>query len=126
MSIARKPVDELTQEEAAAELERLATEIARHDRLYHGEDKPEISDAAYDALRQRNAGIEALHPELMREDSPSVAVGAAPSATFSAVQHAKPMLSLDNVFSDDDVVDFVASVRRFLALAEDAELVLRS
>jgi DNA ligase (NAD+) len=123
MSIAHKPVDELTQEEAAAELERLAAEIARHDRLYHGEDKPEISDAAYDALRQRNSAIEALYPELIRTDSPSRAVGASPSATFSAVQHTKPMLSLDNVFSDADVVDFVASVRRFLALSEDAELV---
>ncbi|APH72761.1 NAD-dependent DNA ligase LigA [Aquibium oceanicum] len=118
MTTPAKPIDTLTQEEAAAELERLAGEIARHDRLYHQKDAPEISDADYDALRQRNAEIEALFPELMREDSPSKAVGAAPSTTFAPVRHEKPMLSLDNVFSDEDVVDFVASVRRFLALSE--------
>ncbi len=123
MSPAEKPVDQLTQEEAAEELARLAAEIAKHDRLYHAEDKPVISDAEYDALRQRNAAIEARFPELMRADSPSRGVGAAPSATFAPVQHAKPMLSLDNVFTNGDVVDFVGSVRRFLALPTDAELV---
>ena len=123
MSLAQKPVDQLTQEEAAEELARLAAEIARHDRLYHGEDRPEITDAEYDALRQRNAAIEARFPELTRADSPSRGVGAAPSATFAPAQHAKPMLSLDNVFTDEDVVDFVGSVRRFLALPGDAELV---
>lgn len=123
MSLAQKPVDQLTQEEAAEELARLAAEIARHDRLYHGEDRPEITDAEYDALRQRNAAIEARFPELTRADLPSRGVGAAPSATFAPAQHAKPMLSLDNVFTDEDVVDFVGSVRRFLALPGDAELV---
>ena len=80
------------------------------------EDAPTISDAEYDALRRRNAEIEARFPELIRADSPSRGVGAAPSGTFGPVVHARPMLSLDNVFSDEDVADFVASVRRFLSL----------
>jgi DNA ligase (NAD+) len=117
------PVETLTQEEAAAELERLAAEIAGHDQRYHAEDAPTVSDAAYDALKLRNAAIEARFPELIREDSPSRRVGATPSATFAQVSHAKPMLSLDNVFSDEDVADFVTSVRRFLSLGPDAELV---
>ena len=123
MTKSEKPVDTLTQEEAAAELERLAGELAEHDRRYHGEDAPTISDADYDALKLRNAQIEARFPELIRADSPSRKVGAAPSAAFAQVQHSRPMLSLDNVFSDADVVDFVGSVRRFLSLAPDAELV---
>jgi len=118
-----KPVEALTHEDAVAELERLAAEIAGHDRRYHAEDAPTVSDADYDALKLRNAEIEARFPELIREDSPSRRVGAAPSTTFAEVQHAKPMLSLDNVFSDEDVTDFVASVRRFLSLSADAELV---
>ncbi|TKT80139.1 NAD-dependent DNA ligase LigA [Aquamicrobium sp. LC103] len=122
MSKTQKPVDELSAEEAADELAALAAEIARHDRLYHGDDAPEISDADYDALRLRNAAIEVKFPELVREDSPSRVVGAAPSGTFGQVVHAKPMLSLDNVFSDEDVTDFVASVRRFLAFPADREL----
>ncbi len=123
MSTVETPTESLTQEQAVEELARLASEIAEHDRRYHGEDKPTISDAEYDALRRRNAAIEARFPELIREDSPSRAVGVAPSGTFSQVTHAKPMLSLDNVFSDADVEDFVGSVRRFLALPADAELV---
>ena len=123
MSSTQIPVDTLTAEQAAEELARLATEIAEHDRRYHQEDAPTIPDAEYDALRRRNAEIEVRFPELVRSDSPSTSVGAAPAETFSAVTHAKPMLSLDNVFSDEDVADFVASVRRFLNLAEDAELV---
>jgi len=123
MSTQEKPVAELTQVEAGEELARLAAEIAEHDRRYHAEDAPTISDAEYDALRRRNADIEARFPELIREDSPSSSVGAAPSGTFSTVRHARPMLSLDNVFSDEDVVDFVASVRRFLSLKPEDELV---
>ncbi|MGI6856794.1 NAD-dependent DNA ligase LigA [Mesorhizobium sp. 1B3] len=123
MSPAEKPVDQLTPEEAGEELARLAAEIAENDRLYHLEDAPVISDAAYDALRIRNAEIEALFPELVRVDSPSLKVGPAPTGTFGPVVHARPMLSLDNVFSDDDVRDFVASVRRFLAFPPDQELV---
>ena len=123
MTIAGKSVDSLTVEEATAELARLAAEIAGHDRRYYSEDAPTVSDAEYDALRIRNAEIEARFPELVRSDSPSHKVGAAPSGTFGKVVHAVPMLSLDNVFSDEDVRDFVASVRRFLAFPADREIV---
>jgi DNA ligase (NAD+) len=116
----KKPVDKLTEKEATAELERLAREIAHHDELYYAQDAPEVSDADYDALRQRNAAIEARFPELMRADSPSKRVGTAPVAAFGKVRHAVPMLSLGNAFSDEDVVDFMARVRRFLGLPADA------
>lgn len=118
-----KAVDSLTVEEAAAELARLAHELAEHDRRYYADDAPTVSDAEYDALRIRNAEIETRFPELVRPDSPSHKVGTAPSGTFGKVVHAVPMLSLDNVFSDEDVRDFVASVRRFLAFAPDREIV---
>ncbi|SUB01835.1 DNA ligase [Pannonibacter phragmitetus] len=113
-SNANTAVETLTFEQAAAELQRLASEIAFHDARYHGEDAPVISDADYDALRQRNAAIEARFPELMRTDSPSERVGAAPADGFGKVTHALPMLSLDNAFADEDVRDFVGRVRRFL------------
>lgn len=109
-----KPVDELTETEAAAELARLAAEIAHHDRLYYQADAPAISDAEYDALRQRNSAIETRFPSLIREDSPSTRIGAAPLDGFGKVRHRVPMLSLGNAFSEEDVVDFVARVRRFL------------
>ncbi|MBW9116734.1 NAD-dependent DNA ligase LigA [Rhizobium cauense] len=115
-------VDDLTIEDAAAELERLAKEVARNDELYHGEDRPAISDAEYDALKRRNDAIEARFPELIREDSPSRRVGAAPSVTFAPVVHARPMLSLDNTFSQEDVQDFVASVYRFLGRLPDESI----
>ena len=115
-----KRVDRLSEAEARAELERLAREIARHDELYYAQDDPEISDADYDALRQRNAAIEARFPSLIRTDSPSARVGAAPAAVFSKVRHAVPMLSLGNAFTEEDVVDFLARVRRFLGLAGEA------
>ncbi|WP_094463293.1 NAD-dependent DNA ligase LigA [Pannonibacter phragmitetus] len=113
-SNANTAVEALTLEQAAAELQRLAGEIAFHDARYHGEDAPVISDADYDVLRQRNAAIEARFPELMRSDSPSERVGAAPADGFGKVTHAVPMLSLDNAFADEDVRDFVGRVRRFL------------
>jgi DNA ligase (NAD+) len=114
----------LTEAEAAAELERLAREIAHHNRLYHTDDAPEISDADYDALMRRNAALEAEFPHLIREDSPSRQVGAAPAAFLAKVRHALPMLSLDNAFSEEEVADFLARVRRFLSLGEHAEVAL--
>jgi DNA ligase (NAD+) len=121
-----KPVEKLTSAAAAKELERLASEIAEHDRRYHGEDAPTISDAAYDALRQRNNAIEARFPKLVRPDSPSHRVGAKASEKFAKVVHARPMLSLDNAFTDEDVQDFVARVRRFLGLKDDGELTINA
>ncbi|MBA3042316.1 MAG: NAD-dependent DNA ligase LigA [Alphaproteobacteria bacterium] len=112
-------VEDLSEAQARAELARLAEEIARHDALYHAKDRPEISDADYDALKRRNDAIEARFPALVRPDSPSRRVGAAPSVTFAPVVHARPMLSLDNTFSDEDVADFVASVYRFLGRLPD-------
>jgi len=112
-------VDALTEAAAKAELERLAAEIAEHDKRYHQEDAPTISDAAYDALRRRNEAIEARFPHLVRADSPSRRVGAAPAAKFAKVRHAIPMLSLGNAFAPEEVADFVARVRRFLRLGAD-------
>jgi DNA ligase (NAD+) len=114
-----KPVTALSIEEAGIELDFLAKELARHDALYHGKDAPEISDADYDALKRRNEEIEAAFPDLVRGDSPSKKVGSAPAAGFKLVTHARPMLSLDNTFSDEDVRDFVASVYRFLGMIPD-------
>ena len=117
-----KAVDKLTSAEAEKELDRLAKEIAKHDRKYHGEDAPEISDADYDALRQRNAQIEARFPLLVRPDSPSHRVGAKASEKFAKVTHRVPMLSLDNAFEDQDVADWLARVRRFLGLKDDQDI----
>jgi DNA ligase (NAD+) len=124
MSMSAKSVDKLTKAEAGKELARLAEEIAGHDRRYYQDDAPSVSDADYDALRKRNAAIEARFPDLVRPDSPSLRVGAAPADKFAKVRHAIPLLSLDNAFTDEDVVDFVARVRRFLGLKEDDELVI--
>ena len=123
-AVAKKPAEQLTEAEAAEELQWLATEIARHNLLYHNEDAPEISDAEYDALVRRNALIEECFPPLVREDSPSRQVGAAPAAHLSKVRHALPMLSLDNAFSEEEVADFIARVRRFLNLPESAEVAM--
>ncbi len=118
------PVAQLSRKEAEAELARLAAEIAHHDRAYYQMDAPEISDADYDASRERNAAIEARFPDLFRPDSPSLRVGAAPAAAFAKVTHLKPMLSLDNAFDESDVRDFAARVRRFLKLDADTPLEL--
>jgi len=117
--IAERPVELLTDEEAKGELARLAIEIAHHDRLYYADAAPELSDADYDRLRQRNAAIEARFPELIRADSPSRRVGAAPAAGFSKVTHRVPMLSLENAFAEEDVRDFFATVRNFFRRPED-------
>ena len=119
MSTVEIPVAALTEDEAARELQRLSAAIAHHDLLYHGKDAPEISDADYDALKQRNEEIEARFPALVRDDSPSRRVGAAPLPVFAPITHQRPMLSLDNTFSDEDVADFIASVYRFLGHLPD-------
>ncbi len=107
---------EACQAAAAAELERLARELADHDRLYYAEQAPALEDAAYDALKRRNQALEARFPALVRADSPSLRVGAPPSTTFAPVRHGMPMLSLDNAFDASDMADFVARIRRFLKL----------
>jgi DNA ligase (NAD+) len=114
-----------SEAEAANELMRLAKAIAHHNRRYHAEDAPEISDAEYDALVRRNNELEAAFPHLIRADSPNKAVGAAVEGSpLAKVTHAKRMMSLDNAFSDEDVEDFVARVRRFLNLAADEPVAL--
>ena len=98
-----RPPEALTEEEAAAELAALAAEIAHHDRAYHEQDAPEVSDAEYDALVRRNQAIEGRFPELIREDSPTRRVGAKPAEGFATVRHGVPMLSLGNAFDDDEM-----------------------
>ena len=114
---------DLTEADAANELMRLAKQIAHHDRLYHAEDAPEITDQEYDALVRRNAELEAAFPQLVREDSPSRKIGhAIASSPLSKVKHEVRMMSLDNAFNAQEVEDWVARVRRFLSLADDAPL----
>jgi DNA ligase (NAD+) len=115
---------DLTEAEAANRLMRLAKEIARHDKLYHDRDAPEISDAEYDALVRENRALEERFPNLVRADSPSSRLGAAPTTALAKVTHARPMLSLDNAFSAEEVGEFVARIRRFLALPADAFVAL--
>src|SRR5688500_3093657 len=115
MSETQKPVEKLTVEDATQELARLAAEIAGHDRRYHAEEAPTISDADYDALRIRNGEIEAQFPELVRQDSPTGSVGAPPAEGFAKVRHAVPMLSLAKAYTDQDVVDFLERGQRFFA-----------
>jgi DNA ligase (NAD+) len=112
-------IEKLTESQAETELKRLATEIAGHDKRYYQDDAPSVPDAEYDALRRRYDAIEARFPDLRTADSLSLKVGAAPSGRFAKVRHAVPMLSLDNAFSEEDVVDFVDRIRRFLRLPED-------
>ncbi len=114
----------MTAADPSDRLAWLAAEIARHDRLYHDQDAPEISDADYDALVAENRALEAAHPELVRPDSPAGRVGAPVTRGLAKVAHARPMLSLDNGFSAEDVAEFVARVRRFLRLAEDEPVAL--
>ncbi len=118
----KKAVETLTREEAAAELAFLAEQIALNDIAYHQKDAPLISDADYDALKRRNDAIEERFPDLRRSDSPSLKVGAATADGFEKVVHTVPMLSLGNLFSEEDVFDFMAKIRRFLGLPDNAEI----
>ena len=116
---------DISEADAANELMRLARQIAHHDRLYHAQDAPEISYAEYDALVRRNAELEAAFPHLIRADSPSRKVGHEVAASpLSKVTHEVRMMSLDNAFSDEEVEEFVARVRRFLALPPEAEVAM--
>lgn len=114
----------LSDADAANRLMRLAREVAKHNRLYHDDDAPEITDAAYDALIAENNALEAAFPHLVRADSPNAQVGAAPTSALKKVAHAQRMMSLDNGFADADISEFIARVRRFLALPEDAPVAL--
>src|SRR5271166_2020293 len=114
----------LTPAEAGAEHARLGAEIAEHDRRYHGEDAPTISDAEYDELRRRYTGLEAAFPELADAESANRKVGAPPSEKFAKVRHPVPMLSLGNIFADEEVDEFCARVRRFLGMPIDAPLAM--
>lgn len=117
--ITQEKPEALSSDDAARELARLAKEIHYHDAKYHGDDAPEISDAEYDALRRRNEAIEALHPDLIRDDSPSQSVGFGPLEKFEKVTHAMPMLSLGNAFSDEDMKDFDDRIKRFLSVGDE-------
>ncbi|HMI97824.1 MAG TPA: NAD-dependent DNA ligase LigA [Micropepsaceae bacterium] len=115
----KTPVDLLTQKQAKAEYDRLQVEISGHDKRYYQQDRPSVSDAEYDELRKRYNAIEARFPDLRTLESLSLKVGAAPTRGFKKVRHAIPMLSLDNAFAEQDVVEFVGRIRRFLKLTED-------
>lgn len=117
-------VDQIDRDQAQAELAHLATILIRANAAYHRDDAPIMSDAEYDALRSRNSAIEARFPDLIRTDSPSAQVGAAPANGFGKIVHARRMLSLANAFDRDDVMEFVAGIRRFLGLDDMARLAL--
>jgi DNA ligase (NAD+) len=117
------PVDTLTEKQAKAEHARLGAEIAAHDKHYYQDDAPTVSDAAYDKLRQRYQAIEARFPKLRTPESLSLRVGAAPARGFAKVRHSVPMLSLDNAFAEQDVIDFVDRIRRFLRLDPKEKIV---
>ena len=117
-SLALKSVPEMTADEAVSEHRRLAAEIAEHDRRYYQDDAPSVSDAAYDELRGRLLAIEDEHPELATAESPTQQVGTAPSEKFGKVRHKVAMLSLGNVFAEDEVLEFLDRVRRFLRIAD--------
>src|SRR5712672_2427377 len=122
MAKSKKPlidVAKLSRAQARVELTRLALEIEGHDKRYYQDDAPRVTDAEYDALRQRYNAIEKRFPEFVTSDSPSQKIGAAPSGRFRKVRHALPMLSLDNAFAEADVVDFVGRIQRFLKLPDD-------
>ena len=115
----KTPVDLLTAKQAKEEYARLQIEIQQHDKRYYQQDRPTVSDAEYDELRKRYNAIEARFPDLRTFESLTMKVGAAPARGFKKVRHAVPMLSLDNAFAEQDVVEFVGRIRRFLKLSED-------
>ena len=116
-----KNVQDLSREEAVAELAALAQKIATADNAYYQNDAPDLTDAEYDALKHRNAAIEARFPDLVRADSPSKRVGSTVQSKFNKIEHKFPMLSLGDVFSIEEVDDFVLGVKRFLNLAEEID-----
>lgn len=116
-----KEINELTGEEAAAELAHIAREMAKADIAYYQNDNPYLTDAEYDSLKKRNEEIEARFPELIREDSPSKKIGAPLKSGFGKIPHRFPMLSLGDVFSLEEVDDFVLSVKRFLNTADSID-----
>lgn len=122
----KTPIELLTKKQATEEHARLAVEISQHDKRYYQQDRPTISDAEYDTLRQRYNAIEARFPDLRTLESLSLKVGAAPARGFAKIRHAVPMLSLDNAFAEQDVVDFVARIRRFLKLDDDEKIVFNA
>src|ERR1700754_5086974 len=120
-SKSKAPTDiaKLTRAHAKVEWVRLALELEAHDKRYYQDDAPSVTDAEYDALRQRFNAIEKRFPEFVSSDSPSQKVGATPSSRFKKVRHAVPMLSLDNAFAEADVLDFAGRIERFLKLPDD-------
>ena len=122
INTAKTPVDLLTQKQAKEEYARLQAEISQHDKRYYQQDRPTVSDAEYDELRKRYNAIEARFPDLRTLESLSLKVGAAPTRGFKKVRHAIPMLSLDNAFAEEDVVEFVARIRKFLRLGDDEKI----
>lgn len=126
MSDADVDVQNLTEAQAKIELERLTGAIREADEAYYSNDAPDLTDAAYDTLRLRNAAIEKRFPHLKRDDSPTERVGVRPGDGFGKIEHDIPMLSLDNAFTDDDVAEFAQRIRRFLGLGEDDLLELTS
>jgi len=121
---AETPVDKLTKAAAKAELKKLGVAIAAADAAYYQEDAPDLTDAEYDALRNRLNAIEQHFPDLKHAESPSQTVGVAPTGGFGKITHLKPMLSLDNLFADEDVVDLIARIRRFLNLKPEDEVAM--
>lgn len=116
------PIEDLSPRRAKLEYSRLADELAEYDRRYYQEDSPAVSDADYDALRQRYEALEKAFPELSSDASLTKKVGAAPAEKFAKIKHVVPMLSLGNVFADEEVHEFVARVRRFLGFSDEAPL----
>ena len=120
--LSKKPVDDLTPDEAEGELARLAEAIAAADIAYHQNDAPDLTDADYDAMRRRNDAIEEAFPALVRPDSPNSAVGAPPAEGFAKIRHAVPMLSLAKAYADADVVDFLERGKRFFERDKDLDI----